>query len=348
MLQSLKDLEAQFAKYGIPFMCFYGEPQQIIERLIKEWDIRILSFEKDSEAHWKKRDNTVKELCSRHNVQVIEYASHTLYDPDEIFNINNDMAPNTCEELRAFCLKLGDPHKPEPIPDLEFYQKYLVSAMDLYDPVLHKVPDCEHFNIKPECPEQEVVLFEGGETKALQLFKVRLEYEKECFKNGGVNPNLSKPILFNREISLSPYLRFGCLSVRKFYWGVKKVYTKVINYSLNFFNLTYLLSKVINVFLFQKHFSGEKVRYCPAEQLFWREYFYQLSYKNENFAQVDGNRMCYKIPWDYFGKVDQFNLWENVCLNQKIYILICLKTKLRLFSFEFLRVKQDTRGSMLA
>jgi cryptochrome len=45
--------------------------------------------------------------------------------------------------------------------------------------------------------------------------------------------------------------------------------------------------------------------------LFWREYFYQLSYKNEKFAQVDGNPMTFKIPWDYFGKQDLFLKWEQ-------------------------------------
>lgn len=35
LLQSLKDLERQFAGYGINFMCFYGEPTEVLEKLIK-------------------------------------------------------------------------------------------------------------------------------------------------------------------------------------------------------------------------------------------------------------------------------------------------------------------------
>jgi hypothetical protein len=42
----------------------------------------VISFEKDSEAIWKKRDDGVKELCKKLNVQVIERVSHTLYDPE--------------------------------------------------------------------------------------------------------------------------------------------------------------------------------------------------------------------------------------------------------------------------
>ena len=104
----------------------------------------------------------------------------------------------------------------------------MVSTEDIYVKDLHKVPNLDRFNMKPECPEQEVCLFEGGETVALQLFKKRIEVEKETFKAGKLNPNLSKPILFTKEISLSPYLRFGCLSVRKFYWDIRKTFLKVI------------------------------------------------------------------------------------------------------------------------
>jgi hypothetical protein len=34
-LQSLKDLERQFASFGIKFFCFYGQPEEVLEKLIK-------------------------------------------------------------------------------------------------------------------------------------------------------------------------------------------------------------------------------------------------------------------------------------------------------------------------
>lgn len=293
LLQSLKDLESQFASHGINFMCFHGEPHEILEKLIKEWDVRVLSFEKDSESIWRKRDDLVKDVCTKNNVQVIESVSHTLYDPEEIFSVNNNCPPNTCEELRKSCYQIGEPEQPVAKPDYKFIASHLVSTDDLYNNRIHKVPDMDYFGIEPECKEQENCLFQGGETKALELCRIRLQYEKDSFKSGKLNPNLSKPVLFTKEVSLSPYLRFGCLSVRKLYWDLKKA--------------------------FQKHFIGPKDIYCPAEQLFWREYFYQLSYKNEKFAQVDGNQMCFKIPWDYHGKQDLFLKWEKVKIIIKFY-----------------------------
>jgi cryptochrome len=143
--------------------------------------------------------------------------------------MNDDIAPESSDELMRFCEKLGKPSQPEPKPNLKFFRNNLRSAMSLYDADVHKVPELDRFNIVPECKEQEVCLFEGGETKALQLFKKRILYEKECFKHGEVHPNIKKGILFSEEISFSPYLRFGCLSVRKFYWDIKKAYNRVID-----------------------------------------------------------------------------------------------------------------------
>lgn len=67
-----------------------------------------------------------------------------------------------------------------------------------------------------------------------------------------------------------------------------------------------------------QYFNGDKSKYCPAEQLFWREYFYQLSYKNINFSKVIGNPMSFQIVWDCM--VDEkaceakFSKWEKVNL----------------------------------
>lgn len=103
------------------------------------------------------------------------------------------------------------------------------------------------FEIRSEHPGQEVLLFEGGETKALELCKKRIENERESFKIGKINPNLNKPILFTKEVSLSPYLRFGCLSVRKLYWELRKSFLKVrIKLSRFKFSWQILMLLIIN------------------------------------------------------------------------------------------------------
>jgi hypothetical protein len=74
------------------------------------------------------------------------------------------------------CLKIGDPEEPALTPDLKFYSSNFIKSNDIYDENLHKVPGLSYFNMKPECKEQEVVKFLGGEAK------VMLKFNKFFFK----------------------------------------------------------------------------------------------------------------------------------------------------------------------
>ena len=105
------------------------------------------------------------------------------------------------------CLKIGQPHEPVPKPDFTFIKNTIADTCFLYEEKLHKVPELEELGIKPECEKQKLVWFPGGETKALQLLERRIKNEIESFKEGYLNPNMTKPVIFTSEISLSPYLR---------------------------------------------------------------------------------------------------------------------------------------------
>ncbi len=282
LLQSLNDLAKQFKKHKIDFMCFHGKPDEIIERLIVDWQVEVLSFSKDTETRMNTRDQLVHKVCKQRGVLAIEILSHTMYDPKMLLTSNNDVTPMSVEEFMKCCQEIDHPARPVPAPDLK--NSNLKCTSDLYEERLHKIPELEFFKMMPECVEQERCLFPGGETKALELFKRRLELEKISFGNGIVNPNKLKPILFTEEISLSPYLRFGCLSPKLFYWEITEVFK-------NYYK------------------SGEYTIVDATEQLFWREYFYQLSFQNTYFYQIDKNPMAFKIPWEW-NRI-MFEKWET-------------------------------------
>ena len=46
-------------------------------------------------------------------------------------------------------------------------------------------------------------------------------------------PNQYKPDLVGAPNSMSPHLRFGCLSIRKFYWDIHDIFAKVFCSSQN-------------------------------------------------------------------------------------------------------------------
>ena len=52
-------------------------------------------------------------------------------------------------------------------------------------------------------------------------------FPEQAYKAGYIMPNQYKPDLVGAPNSMSPHLRFGCLSIRKFYWDIHDLFAKV-------------------------------------------------------------------------------------------------------------------------
>lgn len=147
-------------------------------------------------------------------------------------------------------------------------------------------------------PEVETpLLFPGGETEALRrLFNfvsTRPNWVKS-FEKPNTSPNSLEP----STTVLSPYLKFGCLSARKMYHELQKIY----------------------------HSGNHSLPPVSLEgQLLWREFFYFSAYKTENFDKMIGNIKCKQIPWER--NSDIINAWK---LGQTGYPFIdAIMTQLR-------------------
>lgn len=137
---------------------------------LKEYDVKVVSFQRDTEAIYAKRDQSIREMCQMHQVEVIERISQTLYDPDTILRLNNGLPPNTYEDFKNVCKQIGEPIETIPKPDLKFFSLHLIKTNDIYKENNHKVPDIEFFNMKPECQEQVHSFYKGGETQVCLIF----------------------------------------------------------------------------------------------------------------------------------------------------------------------------------
>lgn len=78
-----------------------------------------------------------------------------------------------------------------------------------------------------------------------------INLEFQAYENGYVMPNQYQPDLLSPPLSLSAHLRFGCLSVRKFYWSIHDKFEEVL---LN----VYELKEMINLIYQNLWFFG----YC--------------------------------------------------------------------------------------
>ena len=128
-------------------------------------------------------------------------------------------------------------------------------------------------------------VYHGGESHAISHLEKRLCEEFKAFMDNSFLPNRRNPELLCPPKSLSPDLRFGSLSIRKFYWGVMDA--------------------------FKKSQEGTNKPHNPqiVIQLLWREFFYTMSVNNEFFGEMDRNDICINIPWysaDHRGHFQKF------------------------------------------
>ncbi|KAL1115936.1 hypothetical protein AAG570_005431 [Ranatra chinensis] len=150
------------------------------------------------------------------------------------------------------------------------------------------VPKPEYFGLAPE-PGDKMVRWVGGETQALTHLVARLKVEEGAFLRGFYLVNQVTPDLLAPPTSQSAALRFGCLSIRRFYWSIHDLFEEV-------------------------HKGQVPATQSITGQLIWREYFYTMSVNNPHYAQMESNPICININW--MGRSDpeyetRLNRWKR-------------------------------------
>ncbi|XP_022178571.1 cryptochrome-1 isoform X2 [Myzus persicae] len=275
LLESLKDLNKNLTLVGGCLYILQGNPVNIFKIIKEKIGLNFITFEQDCDHIGRKRDEKVKTFCNENDVKYIEKVSHTLWNPKTIIEKNGGVPPFTFKQFQNTANQIG--HPPIPVGNVDWlsviFEELPASVLDEIK-VLHN-PTPETFGIYPEVPENLTSPYRwyGGETRALEQLKERLEYEREAFVNGFYLPNQVNPDLLSPPSSLSAALRYGCLSIRKFHWELSK--------------------------LFIKQFEGDLLpQYSVTSQLIWRDYFYTMSIDNKNFGQMEDNPACISIPWN--------------------------------------------------
>nr|BAF45421.1 cryptochrome precursor [Dianemobius nigrofasciatus] len=286
LLESLQDIDSQLKKYGGNLYLFHGTPLCVFQYISQTIGLHKLCFEQDCEPIWQHRDDLVKKFCKENGIKCIERVSHTLWNPHDVIKTNGGIPPLTFEMFVHTVSVIGPP--PRPVEDVEWsvvnFGVLPMSSIPSDIKVFKNFPTPEDFGISSEVGNMNrIIQWIGGESQALRHLQERLKVEENAFREGYCLPNQARPDLLGPPTSQSAALRFGCLSVRKFYWSIQDMYSSICGPSPNQ-NIT--------------------------SQLIWREYFYTMSVGNEYYAEMDRNPICLNIPWknDYGS---DFNKWKE-------------------------------------
>ena len=269
LLESLRDLDSKLRKspYNSRLFVFKGEPTVILPRLIRHWKATMLTYQASQSSYETfKYDNIIANVARANGAKVECPFGHTLFNPD---TLKQAFGNNTASSVKEFISAVGSlvpsPPVPQPSPCHIVPLSSNTPTSESMEPLVPgevPIPTMDELGFTAE----ETVRMEswiGGETQALSRL---LNYCCEDHEDKNMlNWLLSKE-------SLSPYFRFGCLSVRLFYARVQQ-YTSNTNEGHKFF--------------------------CRVKRnLLLREYSYHLAMATPNFDKQKDNPLCLPIHWE--------------------------------------------------
>ncbi|MED6257224.1 hypothetical protein ATANTOWER_015387, partial [Ataeniobius toweri] len=266
LIGALKDLDCSLRKLNSRLFVLRGKPEDVFPKLFKEWNVTKLTYEYDTEPYSLNRDEKVTSLARKHVVKVIYKISHTLYNIERIIEENGGKPPLTYKCLQAIVQKLGPPKKPISAPHLENMKDVKTPCSEKFEEK-YGIPTPEELGLESTSLGEE--LFPGGEQEALRRLDEHMK--KMAWVCSFEKPQTSPNSLSPSTTVLSPYITFGCLSARTFWWRLTEVY------------------------------QGRTHSDPPVSlhgQLLWREFFYTGSVGINNFNKMEGNPVCIQVDWD--------------------------------------------------
>ena len=265
LLESLEDLDNSLQSLGSHLLCVQGKPEEVLPSLMKDLDINYLSFEFDTEPYWKTQGARVSAAARDLGAEVHSPVAHTLYDPEYLLAKCQMDAPKTYGQFLKLVAKCGKPPAvvapPSALPPI---------TKDILERRYEKIPSLASLGYEA-LPPGERTPFPGGETEGLKRMADQFRDTKRIalFEKPKTNPtDFEVP----STTVLSPYLKFGCVSARAFYFKLLEAYAK--------------------------HGKHAEPPVSLLGQLYWREFFYLCGYAFPNFGQMEDNPICRQVPWD--------------------------------------------------
>jgi cryptochrome len=271
LLESLHDLDFQLQKmpFNTRLHVLVGQPTLVLPQAFERWNVKKLSFQASQVSYESmQHDSIVKMIGQEYMVEVRSFFSHTLYDPAVIIAANNGQVPITYKVFRQLLPIIGKPQEPLPLPStMSVLNGDQFDTTGPEEPV-GKIPLLQDLGFSKD-EALYTNSWTGGETEALcRLF--RYGTTRVVSMEEPVNWLVAKD-------SLSPYLRFGCLSPRQLFSQLQQ-----------FASIST---------------RGQELFKQTSKNLLLRDFAFLVGSTTPKFDAMEGNPLCIQLPWD---KNDEF------------------------------------------
>ena len=259
MIGSLIDLNNNLKKYKSKLYIFYGKQHDILKDILeKDRDINKVYVNRDYTPYAIERENELKKITDRLNRQFESIEDYLLHPINTIITKTGSFYSVFTPFYRA-AIKFDVP-KPKMLKDKNFIKStYKIDTEILFEDI-YKIVDLKDVN------NYDFTATRDNALKRLKSIRHHEHYGDDRNK------------LFLETTKLSPYIKFGNLSIREVYHRILNLYSK--NHDL-------------------------------IRQLYWREFYYCLSYNRLDILK-DGS--SFKASYDrikWISSNDLLNKWKK-------------------------------------
>ncbi len=255
MIESLKSLNNELElKYKIKLHYFYDNNIKVLSKLFQEYKYDAIYFNMDYTEYACKRDDEINTFSKKYNIKCIITESYLLNKIGTYLK-SDGTEYQKFTPFKNYAIKIK---VPKPITNI--IHKNPIKTMSkiksskpldkILDKIFHKNKNKNIFLSNPN------IKLHGGRIYALNILKKIIEYK---------NYDKIRNILIKNTTNLSPYIKFGCVSIREVYHIISsKLGTK----------------------------NG------LISQLLWREFYYYIGYYNKYIFKGKSLKKQYNgIKW---------------------------------------------------
>jgi deoxyribodipyrimidine photo-lyase len=206
MLSALESLDAELRDRSRRLLIRHGDPVDVLDHLVSETGADRLFFNRDYTPFARKRDDAIIEALTKQGVEIETFHDRLLVPPEAIATKSG--TPYTV--YTPFKKKWRDTEKPYPYP-----VDYTITEGSLYDLTRVETPDL---------PTLADLGFESDIQTPPASWEVAVEYlghfmTDDIFRYHETRNRLANPYGISEPdtgtSAMSPYIRFGLISLRK-------------------------------------------------------------------------------------------------------------------------------------
>ena len=204
MVECLKDLRTATQN---SLVCFHGYDLQVLDALKRTYVIDTIAFNEDYTAFAKSRDDQIRRWCTQNNINIITAQDYTLFPIKSITTTSQTPYEIFTPFYRKCISQATTITKPSHSQTPRFFKPSTRIA--------NSITDLDQFYGGTSNP---ALLMKGGRFHAIEaLDKVRAKVYFDYDKQRDI-PAVDK------TTRLSPYIKFGCVSIREVFEAFKRTY----------------------------------------------------------------------------------------------------------------------------